>query len=601
MPIASLDTESFYSGDVSITTLGIYHYLRHPEQEIYMVSIATDTGIRYAGHPKDFDWTQIAGPDWVWLSHNAQFDLPVFERLQELGVGNTRMVTELEAWHDTADLTAFLGYPRSLKAASEHLLGQQISKETRDQMKGKRWETMSPEFKQEVIDYAIKDAVNCLDLWLQHGHKWPEEERQISAMTRNMALRGVPLDVEGLDRDINKLEADIWSLIQSIPWKDEPHSDASKAKKGEKRPLLSPTAFRDECAKLGIEAPASLAQGNEEAEQFFETYGEKYPWIRAVGNYRKANKHLATLKTMRARVQPNGWMTYGLKYFGAHTGRDSGESGINLQNIPKGRVSGVDIRAKIKAPDGYTLVVCDLSQIEPRCLHWLADDTTTLDYIRRIPDLYEAQARAWGIWDGEGSMKKVAPDVRHTMKQLALGLGYGMGAKRFADVADVSDAEAVRLTKLYRAKNPDVLKLWKKLEAPMAQTARDPVNKDCSIHLPSGRAMRYKRVAVRNDGLTAEIPKGRALMRVPYWGGILCENVVQATARDVFMHQCLKIEEAGIPVIMRVHDEAVCLVKESEAEARLAQIIQIMSTAPSWAPGLPLAAEGGLTKVYTKG
>ncbi|NDE16417.1 hypothetical protein EBZ80_15945 [bacterium] len=616
--IAAVDFETYYDSEVSIGELGVYHYLRHPQSDIYMVSIATDTGIRYVGHPKDFDWSQIAGPEWTWLSHNAQFDMPVFERLQEIDCGNTRSVTALADWHDTADLAAFLSIPRSLKEASKHLLGVEVSKDTRDQMKGKRWESMSPEFRAEVERYALGDAEYCLRLFLEHGDKWPEHEREISAATRTMALRGVPLDAEALDRDIEKLEVDMWEIRQLIPWKDEPHRTASKAKKGVKMPLLSPVMLRAECVKNGLNPPNSFAQDDPEAEKFFEDHAKDHPWIQGVRDYRRAGKHLKTLETMRERMKEDGWMSYGLKYGGAHTLRDSGDSGLNMQNLPKGVVCGVDVRAKIKAPEGHTLAIVDLSQIEPRCLHWLAEDETTLQYIRQVPDLYEAQARAWGLYDGEGSMAQNAPEVRFMMKQLALGLGYGMGAKRFADVAGVSTAEATRLTELYRKKNPLVLRLWKTLEEGMSQTARDPKNKLFEINLPSGRTMKYRNVARMAEppkkkktqptgtlerpkiGLRAEIPRAGKLMRIGFWGGVLTENIVQATARDVFMTQSLAIERAGIPVLMRVHDEVVCLVKEDEAEAKLAQIISIMSTPPDWAQGLPLSAAGSLSKTYKK-
>lgn len=524
MAIAAVDFETFYSDEVSIIPLGVHHYLRHPECDIYMVSIATDTGIRYVGHPKDFDWTSISGPEWSWLSHNAQFDLPVFARLQELAVGNTLNVTELEAWHDTADLAAYLSVPRSLKEASKHLLGIEVNKDTRDKMKGKRWESMPEEFRREVEAYALADAENCLNLWLKHGHLWPEHEREISAMTRDMALKGVPIDVEALDRDIVKLETDLWELGQSVPWKDEPHNDPRKAKKGECKPILSLVAMREECVKQGLTPPSSFAQNDAEAERFFEEHAETYPWIKAVGIYRKSAKHLSTLKTMRSRVREDGWMGYGLKYGGAHTMRDSGDAGLNMQNLPKGEVCGVDIRAKIKAPEGYAFAIVDLSQIEPRCLHWLADDTKTLDYIRSIPDLYEAQARAWGIWNGEGELKKVAPEVRHMMKQLALGLGYGMGAKRFAEAAGVPAGEALRLTNLYRNKNPYVTQLWKRLENPMWAAARHSEEKNYIVNLPSGRELRYRNVKVVNEKLTAEIPRGRSFMRLGFWGGVLTEN-----------------------------------------------------------------------------
>jgi len=49
-----------------------------------------------------------------------------------------------------------------------------------------------------------------------------------------------------------------------------------------------------------------------------------------------------------------------------------------------------------------------------------------------------------------------------------------------------------------------------------------------------------------------------------------------------------------------VHDEAVCLVPEESAQEKLNQIISIMSTAPDWAEGLPLSAEGSISKVYKK-
>jgi DNA polymerase len=368
--------------------------------------------------------------------------------------------------------------------------------------------------------------------------------------------------------------------------------------------ILSPIAFREECELHGLTPPASMAQDSPEAEAFFDEYSEKYPWIRAVRDYRKSSKHLSTIETMRARERGDGWMSYGLKYGGAHTMRDSGDSGLNLQNLPKGIVSGVDVRSKIKAPEGYTLAIVDLSQIEPRCLHWLAGDTDTLKYIREIPDLYEAQARAWGIWNGKGSMKKEAPEVRHMMKQLALGLGYGMGANKFTTVASVRAEEALRLTNLYRNKNPKVIQLWRKLELVLKKTAKNSIDKDAFFTLPSGRKMTYRAVSSDATGerttLKAFIPRQGKMMELKYWGGILTENLVQACARDVFMDCCLRIESAGIPVIMRVHDEVVCLVKESEAEEKLKQIIEIMSTPPEWASGLPLGAEGGLSKVYKK-
>ena len=584
--IAAIDYETYYDSECTIVELGIYHYLRHPKSDIYMVSIATDTGIRYVGHPKDFDWTSISGPEWTWLSHNAQFDYPVFVRTQELGIGNTCEVKELAAWHDTADLTAFLSYPRSLKDASKFLLGVELSKDVRDKMKGQRWELMTPEFKKEVEKYALDDAVYCLEIFLQHGHKWPEHEREISRMTREMALRGVPVDIQGLEEAAETLKLAIWEAKQVIPWAED-------------HPILSLPAARTQCEKDGIEAPVSFAQNDPEAEAWEAKYSEQFPWIKAMRSYRKANKHLSTVETMLKRAQSNGWMSYGLKYYGAHTGRDSGDSGWNAQNLPKGEVCGVDVRSKVKAPEGYTLAIVDLSQIEPRVLHWLAKDEETLQYIREIPDLYEAFARAWGLYTDERPLKEVDQKLRHATKTMALGLQYGMGANKFSAVAGIEAGEANRLVKLYRSKNKKVTKLWKDLEEVLRKTAiRGEGN--ATVDLPSGRSLTYRNVTIDGDSLTAIIPRLGKLLPLKFWGGILTENAVQAMARCVFMDRCLEIEKLGIQIVMRVHDEVVCVVPEATAESDLNAIISVMSTAPTWAPGLPLAAEGGLSKVYKK-
>ena len=595
--IVALDTEAFYSKEVSIGTLGTWHYLRHPEADLYLITVLTDTGISFVGHPKDFNWSLINRPDAEWLSHNTSYDSLVVERLQELGHAPEHI--NIKAWHCTADLAAYLGYPRSLKEASHHLLGVEMSKETRNQMMGQKWGDMTPEFRAEVELYALDDSKYCLQLWLQHGHKWPESERLISQMTREMCSRGIPLDVEGIERDIEKLKVDMWTLRQAIPWKDDPHRTPANAKRGEKIALLSPIALREECAKQGLVAPKSFAQDDPECEQFFEDYSERFPWIGAVRDYRKAGKHLATLETMRQRDRGDGWMSYGLKYFGAHTGRDSGDAGFSVQNIPRSDVMGVNLRAKIKAPEGYTFAIVDLSQIEPRCIHYLAKDSVTLEYIKEVGDVYEAQARAWGLFSGEGTLRDRDSKLRHTMKQLALGLSYGMGAKKFQSVAKVTREESERLTALYRSKNPKITALWENLEANLRVTATS-TECDATVILPSSRGIAYRAVSTDNNGLTCVLPRLGRLMRLGLWGGVLAENATQAMARDVFMYHCTQIRKQGIPILMRIHDEVVCLVKEEEAEAKLAQIIEIMSIPPAWCSTLPLAAEGSLSKVYKK-
>lgn len=81
---------------------------------------------------------------------------------------------------------------------------------------------------------------------------------------------------------------------------------------------------------------------------------------------------------------------------------------------------------------------------------------------------------------------------------------------------------------------------------------------------------------------------------------MIAHNCAQGLARDVFSDMMLKIEAAGFPIILHVHDEIVCEVNEDEAESALAKIIEIMSTPPAWIPDIPLSAEGAILDFYSK-
>jgi DNA polymerase len=74
------------------------------------------------------------------------------------------------------------------------------------------------------------------------------------------------------------------------------------------------------------------------------------------------------------------------------------------------------------------------------------------------------------------------------------------------------------------------------------------------------------------------------------WGGSLVENVVQALARIIVGEQMLKINER-YRVVLTVHDAAVVVVKKEELDAAMQYIVEVMSTPPQWATGLPVACE----------
>ena len=74
---------------------------------------------------------------------------------------------------------------------------------------------------------------------------------------------------------------------------------------------------------------------------------------------------------------------------------------------------------------------------------------------------------------------------------------------------------------------------------------------------------------------------------------------MQKHSRDIVAWQMLNIAER-YRVVLHTYDENVALVPESEADEGTQWVIDEMKKRPSWAALLPLDAEGGWAKEYSK-
>jgi len=77
------------------------------------------------------------------------------------------------------------------------------------------------------------------------------------------------------------------------------------------------------------------------------------------------------------------------------------------------------------------------------------------------------------------------------------------------------------------------------------------------------------------------------------------ENIVQAIARDVLAEGMLRVDAAGYPIILSVHDEIV-IEADNYKETNLSHIVSLMAAPIKWAPGLPLGADGFVNHYYKK-
>jgi DNA polymerase family A len=527
----ALDFETYYDAECSVKTLGIHHYCRHPKFDAYMISIVGDDGLEYCGRPEAFDWSKISGADTRWLHHNASFDAHILHWLRE-----TKKIPEWATpseWRCTADMAAYFGFPRNLAGAMKTIFNISPDKTVRDKMKGRDYDQLSDTDRDELIKYALDDSRFCLHLWNHLSPNYPWGEQILSTHTAMMGWDGVPVDADAIDRGISTLNDMIWQAEKDIPWIDD-------------APPLSHKALGQECAKVGIIPPKSLAKDSDECSEWEDKYGDQYPWIGAMRTWRRCNALKAKLETMRSRVKEDGRMTYALKFFGGHTGRWSGDSGVNMQNLPRGEMFGVDIRSMIKAPKGRTFVICDLAQIEPRVLAYLSNDQKLMQSLRDGFGVYTAFARANGYWDGETeTLKKDDPSLYQFCKACVLGLGYMVGANKFTMMAPLLTGgavnptleEAEKIVADYRKRNTAVTGFWARLSNVISRS----IGSNLEIDLPSGRTMQWRNIS-SIGGLSSETMRGGKLVRQKIYAGLVCLSAdTEVLTRDGW----LKIVNVG--------------------------------------------------------
>jgi len=317
----------------------------------------------------------------------------------------------------------------------------------------------------------------------------------------------------------------------------------------------------------------------------------------------------------------------------------------NGGQLPSWVAYALDIRALFTARPGRKLILSDLSQIEPRVLAWLAGDFKLLELLARGQSPYEAHARSTMKWEG-GELKYEDKELYALAKARVLGLGFGCGWKKFITVAynmaslditkdDPEEYQATndegelcfkadgtpvmkdgygynsrRIVKEYREQNPLVTGLWKTLDESFKQSEGG----DFEMALPSGRSLRYGEVRRErraiHDEETGETKwkwamtalafdqKRNAVVRKPFYGGLLTENLVQATARDVFGEHLIALDEAGgMDPLWSVHDEAIL---DCDASRSTKDVKHLMSQAPEWIPGLPVSADTQEAPHYKK-
>lgn len=300
----------------------------------------------------------------------------------------------------------------------------------------------------------------------------------------------------------------------------------------------------------------------------------------------------------------------GYAYSRAHTHRLGGSNKMNMQNLQRGG----ELRESIEAPPGYELAVCDSAQIEARMNAWFWEQEDLVEAFRLGRDIYSEFASK-SIYHRE--LTKKDTKERFVGKTSILGLGFQMGAPKLQltlakGIGGVSAIltlnECHRIVNAYRSTYFKIRNGWAKCQSILEDmaTGRTGSYKCISweketIWLPNGMCLKYPglKAAINEDTGWMEFTYLAKGIRSKIYGGLLCENIIQALARIVVMYQMLEINKK-YRAVMTTHDEVVALAKALAAEKCFQFMLGVMRTPPSWAPGLPLNAEGGHAFNYSK-
>jgi DNA polymerase len=607
MNLITIDFETFYEKSTfSLSKLTTEEYVRDDRFEVIGVAVKVNDGeTEWASgtHEQIKGW--LEGFDWansMAIAHNMMFDgfilserFGIFPKVYADTLSMGRAIHGVEVGGSLAVL------------AQRYNLG--IKGDEVIAASGKNRADFTDEELDRYGDYCVNDVELTYKLFSAMIKKgFPKTEMKLIDLTTRMFTR--PL----LDLNLNLLEMHLTDIKEK---KDNLLILANIEDKGE---LASNPKFAELLKQFGVPVPMKISPttGREtfalsKNDEEFKALAE-HPDVRVQALVAARLGTKSTLEETRTErfigIAKRGLMPVPLKYYAAHTGRWGGSDSLNLQNLPSRGENAGKLKKAIVAPEGYSVIDADSSQIEARVLAWLAGQNDLVEAFAKGEDVYKIMASAIYSKDVE----EITKEERFVGKTTILGAGYGMGAAKFGAQlktfgTTVSEAEARHIIQIYRETYPHIVGLWRQ-----AQLALEAISKgyttslgragvlgiepnEKGIRLPSGLLMRYDQlVAVRDEkGMQYQYKTRYGWNKI--YGGKVIENVCQAIARCIIGEQMICIAKR-YNVVLTVHDAIACVVKDEEVLEAQAYIEECMKWTPEWAAGLPVSCESGYGKSY---
>jgi DNA polymerase len=608
MDILTVDLETYYDAQYSLSKMQTDAYIKDPRFEIVGVSvIKNDEPAQWFSGPEletigwmraNFDWENSAV-----RCHNTLFD--GFILTQCCGI-------KPKLWMDTlAQGRMLLPYLTSHSLAN---LAKQYSLPDKGtevvKAMGKRRADFNPMELADYAEYCKHDTWLCKELG-----------KRFDPYTPPLAMKLIDMTVRMFTEPM--LVGDV-AMMQDLYDKEVIRKEELLAMAATNREvIMSNDKFAAALEKLGVVPPRKPSKSNPDKETYaFAKSDKDFTDLLEHENSDVQNLVAARLgvKTTIAETRAlrfvetakRGPLPVYLNFWGAKTtGRYSGGNSINWQNIPA-RGPSAGLRNALKAPPGYTVLVGDSSNIELRTVMALAGQDDVVEKLRNGVDLYcDFASKLFGR-----NITKADKAERFLGKTAMLGLQYGAGAKRFCEmvriaarsdpsVTPIDENRAHAIVDLYRSVHWKVVELWRRCNdviLPDIAKGCDMIPVDVNgwfitqwdgFGRPGEPGVMYN--DLQWDGANWTYVMGR--QRVGLHGAKVVENLSQHAAMQIVMWQTARINEK-YPVKLSVHDEAVCVVRNEELDDARAYMEECLSLTPKWCRSIPVACETGVGPSY---
>lgn len=641
MQIIYLDFETYWSQTHSLTKIHPVEYVMHSDTEIQSVAIKVngDPAFVIFGEDNIQEWADSTDfSNAMLVGHNMSgFDAMICA---------WRFNIKPKAWGCTLAMARIMGYAKTVggslkKVASELGLGEKLSLEATN-TKGKKLKDFTDQEIRAMEEYNVVDTELCAGIFKQLAPKVGTRELKLIDTTIRMLVEPqFDLDIKLLRKTLAEIKETQKQVLLEVAEEvaDEPLGLLTEDEKVEvaKKILASAPKFAKYLRSRNVEVPQKPSPSNPEknipalakTDEAFLALQEHEDFKVAAAASARLNVKSTILESRIGQFIAcgeaiGGKIPIALNYYGADTtGRWSGTMKMNQQNLP--RVNPYkpqpsdSLRNSLVAPQGYKVVVADLSGIELRVNHFLWKVPSSMALFQADPenaDLYKDFASKLY----EKDVSEVTKQERQVGKVAHLGLGFGAGAATFQKVAklmggvDLSLEEAQDVVYKWRDAYTKIQLGWRTCHTALAQihnkeygTQIDPWGlcrtAEGGIKTPMGmiRYPHLRKEFNEEDG-REEWVYGEGRRKARIYAGKVTENIVQHLAREVICDNLLAVARTPLgkkyPLVHTVHDELIYIVKDEDAQAMLDTVQDVMRSGVSWWKELITWSEGDIAQTY---